>query len=126
MTSDNFGGMYALTQYLIRRGHRKIAYYPYSDAFLPTEAERFRGYCAALIDSGIAIVPEYFLAGSLSPVRSAGTSSPRTFSRQKERRTLYFMRRSGRPPSSRERRFRALPRRRRSRRAGFRCRVICR
>ena len=72
VTSDNFGGMYALTQYLIRRGHRKIAYYPYSDAFLPTEAERFRGYCAALIDSGIAIVPEYFLAGSLSPVRSAG------------------------------------------------------
>lgn len=55
-----------------RERDRKIAYYPYSDAFLPTEAERFRGYCAALIDSGIAIVPEYFLAGSLSPVRSAG------------------------------------------------------
>ena len=72
VTSDNFGGMYALTQYLIKRGHRKIAYYPYSDAFLPTEAERFRGYCAALVDSGIAIVPEYFLAGSLSPVRIAG------------------------------------------------------
>lgn len=62
VTSDNFGGAYALTQYLIKQGHRSIAYFPYTDALLPTEEKRFRGYCEALIDSGITPRPDYFLA----------------------------------------------------------------
>lgn len=62
VTSDNFRGAYALTQYLIQQGHGNIAYFPYTTAFLSTEEKRFKGYIEALIDNGIAPNPDFFLS----------------------------------------------------------------
>ena len=64
VTSDNFGGMYALTEYLVRAGHSDIGFFPYSDRFFPTEADRFEGYCRALIENGIPVNPTFlFIRG---------------------------------------------------------------
>ena len=59
--SDNYAGMYSITKHLISLGHRHIAYFPYKDNFLPTEEERFSGYCRALIKNGGVLDPEYFI-----------------------------------------------------------------
>ena len=59
VTSDNFGGMHAITEYLIRQGHRTIGFFPYHDRYLPTESARFEGYCHALVENGIPVNPDY-------------------------------------------------------------------
>ena len=61
ITSDNFGGMYALTEYLVRAGHTDIGFFPYSDRFFPTETERFDGFCRALVENGIPVNPSFLL-----------------------------------------------------------------
>ncbi len=75
ITSDNFRGAYTLTQYLIQQGHRNIAYFPYTEAFLSTEEKRFKGYIEALIDNGIAPAPDFFLS-----FKNTQTSSTNVFS----------------------------------------------
>ena len=75
VTSDNFRGAYSLTEYLIRQGHRNIAYFPYTDAFLSTEEKRFKGYIEALIDNAIAPNPDYFIT-----VKSNPSGSTKVFS----------------------------------------------
>ena len=59
--SDNYDGMYNITKHLISLGHRHIAYFPYKDNFLPTEEERFSGYCRSIIKNGAVLNPDYFL-----------------------------------------------------------------
>ena len=59
VTSDNFGASYDLVKYLLEMGHREIGFFPYSDSFIPTERDRFRGYCRALIENGIPINADY-------------------------------------------------------------------
>ena len=51
VTTDNFEGAYTITNYLISKGHRKIAFI-YSNIF-STERLRFEGYKKALEESGI-------------------------------------------------------------------------
>jgi len=53
VTTDNFDGAYEITNYLIEKGHEKIAFV-YSDLF-STERFRFEGYKAALKDHNIPI-----------------------------------------------------------------------
>lgn len=92
ITSDNFGGMYALTKYLIRLGHRDIAYYPYTDALLPTESERFRGYCEALLEAGITVRPELLLVDkNSSALHLAPILKEDTYSAEKAVQTLLKM-----------------------------------
>lgn len=59
--SDNYGGMYNITKHLIGLGHTRIAYFPFKENFLPTEDERFSGYCRAIVDGGAVLDPKYFL-----------------------------------------------------------------
>lgn len=58
--SDNFQGSYNIVQYLINKGHRRIAYYCHT---LSDENEnlRFRGYLRALTDNGITPCDTYFM-----------------------------------------------------------------
>ncbi len=53
VTTDNFEGAFNLTNYLISKGHKKIAFV-YSNIF-STERLRFEGYKKALKDNGIQI-----------------------------------------------------------------------
>ncbi len=62
VSSDNYGGMYSITKYLIGLGHTRIAYFPFKENFLPTEEERFSGYCRALAECGAVPDPKYFLS----------------------------------------------------------------
>lgn len=55
VTSDNLGGMYEMVSSLIASGHKRIGFFPYSEHFVPTEKERFEGYCRALVEHGIPI-----------------------------------------------------------------------
>lgn len=79
ISSDNYAGMYSITKHLIALGHRYIAYFPYKDNFLPTEEERFSGYCRALIKNGAALNPAYFL-GMPQDVKNTTTENIPLFS----------------------------------------------
>jgi GntR family transcriptional regulator of arabinose operon len=61
ITSNNKKGFYNLVCGLIDKGHRRIAYYCVSNNMLPTENERFEGYCEALIKNGISINFDYVM-----------------------------------------------------------------
>ena len=59
--TDNFEGMYNLTKLLLTLGHKRIAYFPFKENFLPTEEERFGAYCRAIVKHGGAIDPKLFI-----------------------------------------------------------------
>lgn len=82
VTSDNFGGMYALTQYLIRRGHRKIAYIRTATRFCPPKRSGSAATAPPLSTAALRSYPNTFLRAVFRPCAARGTSSPRTFSRQ--------------------------------------------
>lgn len=52
---DNFRGTYEATNHLIELGHREIAFTARSVATIESEAERFRGYCRAMIDARVPL-----------------------------------------------------------------------
>lgn len=60
VTSDNFEGAYNLTNYLIKKGHKKISFV-YSNIF-STEKLRFNGYKKALEDNGIQYDPSIVIS----------------------------------------------------------------
>src|SRR5262249_54779705 len=76
VTTDNFGGTFALTRHLIRLGHTRIAYLewmllsrPDADRMRPgtTHEQRFAGYRTALESAGLApCVPEDLLRALLA------------------------------------------------------------
>jgi LacI family transcriptional regulator len=55
VTTDNFQGAYELTQYLIRKGHKKIAIA--LSTLFSTERQRFEGFQKAFSDHDIPIDP---------------------------------------------------------------------
>ncbi len=61
VTSDNRAGMSAAAEYLIKKGHTDIGYYPMHLYFKTSESERFKGYCGALLHGGIPLKREYLL-----------------------------------------------------------------
>ena len=64
VTSDNFSGGYMATRHLIDYGHRHIAIvYSSQISERSSVRDRFVGYCQALTDAGIEIVPEYIVDG---------------------------------------------------------------
>jgi len=56
VTTDNFDGAYALTRYLIDKGHRQIAII--LSTLFSTERERLAGYEKALSDSELPVDPD--------------------------------------------------------------------
>lgn len=64
VTSNNFKGMYEMTAYLVKCGHREIGFFPFTQGAYPTENERFQGYCKALSDHGIPLKREYLFPSS--------------------------------------------------------------
>jgi LacI family transcriptional regulator len=55
---DDFGGTWEATRHLIAAGHRRIAFLGLP-ASTWTGSERYRGYCAALEEAGIAVEHRY-------------------------------------------------------------------
>lgn len=62
VTSDNFEGAYNLTNYLIKKGHKKIAFI-YSNIY-STEKLRFNGFKKAIEDNGIQFDPTVVVSHS--------------------------------------------------------------
>lgn len=58
--SDGYYGMYRMTDYLIQRGHREIAYLGRIEA-TSSIADRYFGYCRALQESNISLRPEWVI-----------------------------------------------------------------
>jgi len=48
------------TDYLIARGHRRIAYLPWtSDTTHPSQADRIKGYAQAMVKAGLPLLPDW-------------------------------------------------------------------
>ncbi|GIQ61490.1 hypothetical protein PACILC2_00580 [Paenibacillus cisolokensis] len=61
VVSDNFQAGYSVTSHLIGLGHRKIAFLCTSLHEAVSVAERYRGYCKALIDASIVPQREWLI-----------------------------------------------------------------
>ncbi len=59
--SDGYYGMYVMTDYLIRKGHRDIAYLGLVGE-TGSITDRYFGYCRALMEHGIELKPEWVLS----------------------------------------------------------------
>lgn len=58
--SDGYYGMYAMTDYLLRRGHRKIAYVG-SVGATSSITDRYYGYCRALLEWGVSVREDWII-----------------------------------------------------------------
>lgn len=56
--SDHYGAGFLATEYLIARGHRRIGFISGPVKYKPL-VDRYAGYCAALMEHGLPLVPEY-------------------------------------------------------------------
>ena len=58
--SNSFFGMYAMTRYLLERGHREIGFIGTLHA-TDSINDRYLGYCKALMESGLPIRPDWVI-----------------------------------------------------------------
>lgn len=58
--SDGYYGMYIMTKYLIRAGHREIQFVGSIDQ-TSSILDRYYGYCRAMREAGISVIPEQIL-----------------------------------------------------------------
>jgi LacI family transcriptional regulator, galactose operon repressor len=70
----NRKGSYAATRYLLRLGHRRIAYIQGPSKFL-VSCERYQGYCEALCEAGITLDPTLVMEGDFMPSGGRGCAS---------------------------------------------------
>ncbi len=61
VTTDNRQAAYALTQQLLKLGHRHIGYFSPKTEGTSTLSERYEGFLEALAEEEVAFVPEYFV-----------------------------------------------------------------
>lgn len=59
VVSDNFSGMYMATDYLIKHGHRKIAFIGDNFTYYTSVRDRLNGYYRAMEDNGLEIDYNY-------------------------------------------------------------------
>jgi LacI family transcriptional regulator len=87
--ADNRGGAYEATRYLIRQGHRRIAYIQGPMKYKVSH-ERYQGYCDAMQEAGIELDPLLIQEGDFMP--AGGRSCSRTFFErpESERPTAIF------------------------------------
>jgi len=64
--AGNRRGSYAATRYLLRMGHRRIAYIKGPSKFLVSH-ERYQGYCEALNEAGITLDSTLVMEGDFMP-----------------------------------------------------------
>ena len=88
VTTDNFNGAYILTEYLVQRGHRKIAI-TLSDKF-STEKERLAGYKKALQDYNVTIDPVNIKIHSGPYAEKAYMKIARSLLKEKDNVTAIF------------------------------------
>lgn len=62
---NNEGGMFRVTEALIRKGHRKIAYFSVNDQMISSESERLRGYLEAMIQYNLPVHDNYVIRTQL-------------------------------------------------------------
>src|SRR5260221_2481150 len=62
---ENFKGAYTATSYLIEKGHQSIAHIS-GQLAVADAVNRRDGYCQALIDHGLEVVPELIVEGDFS------------------------------------------------------------
>lgn len=67
--SDNEAGGYGLTQYLIKKGHKRIAFIHGEKT--PVTNKRLAGFQKALQDHGLTIPPEYLVQGRFHDPKSS-------------------------------------------------------
>jgi LacI family transcriptional regulator len=85
--AGNRRGSYAATRYLLRMGHRRIAYIQGPMKFL-VSYERYQGYCEALYEVGIAPDPMLVMEGDFMPL--GGRSCASKLLAMEERPTAIF------------------------------------
>lgn len=71
VSPDYVAGAYHMTQYLLNRGHRRIAFIQGPSKY-PSLVERFRGYCCGLIENGIPVDPALIQPPLSSGVHNKG------------------------------------------------------
>jgi LacI family transcriptional regulator len=69
IVSDNYGGAYNLTKFLIENGHRDICIVN-GNLEVSTAVERFEGFKAAMHDYSIPVYKEFILYGDFSEVKA--------------------------------------------------------
>ncbi|GCE28263.1 LacI family transcriptional regulator [Dictyobacter alpinus] len=72
--SDNIGGAYELTAYLISLGHRRIAFVTGPDKVAVSE-QRQQGYTRALTEAGIPLSPELIIPGNFTQAGGESAAS---------------------------------------------------
>jgi len=88
VTTDNFQGAYGLTEYLIRRGHRKIAIA--LSTLFSTERQRLEGYKKALSDHKIPLDPSLVFTNGGPYQEKEYLEYARTLFRQDRKATAVF------------------------------------
>lgn len=76
VVSDNFGGVYEAVSRLIDLGHRRIAFF--SNAAIESVSSvrsRYFGYCKAMKDRGVPILPELVRLGANKELKAAGKTA---------------------------------------------------
>lgn len=58
--SESFHGMYRMTEYLLQKGHEKIAFVG-TVMYTESITDRYFGYCKALMEHGIEVRPEWVM-----------------------------------------------------------------
>lgn len=74
--TDNLMGMHEVTKHLIDLGHQKIAFIGLDSADAGSVKERYKGYCQALIEAGIALRSEYIVDVRRVKQENYGTERP--------------------------------------------------
>lgn len=64
--TDNYEGMYQVTEYLVRKGHRRIAFVK-GDKTSPNARERFKGFLDALKKNGLNVIDDWVFDGDFTP-----------------------------------------------------------
>lgn len=64
VTSDAISGEKYLIDYLVSKGHRKIAFFEWGRNVSPAERLRFEGFCRALLENNIPVSGEFIYTAS--------------------------------------------------------------
>lgn len=103
--SDNYGAGYQVTKHLIKVGHRLIAFASGDVGLISSVAERFRGYCTALVEEKLPVDPGLVVnagqigwrSASLHPVAAADDTPGLTEQVAEKTLDYLFALRSDRP-----------------------------
>lgn len=82
--TDNFKGMYDAAEYLIKKGHKRIAYI-HGNVWTKNATDRYEGYRAAIENSGIPVSEELIFPGEFT--KQSGAAALQSFMKLKNKPT---------------------------------------